>query len=84
MLGNGKILKQEDPTDVDYISTTIANSKVKAKKDISPRQMLKNRAENSPAGAKCHFYQANNSEYEDNYVTKWKEIHRGIGMNQGQ
>ena len=37
MLGNGKILKQEDPTDVDYISTTIANAKIKAKKEVSPR-----------------------------------------------
>ena len=83
MLGNGKLVRQENHADVEYISSVISNSKIKAAKEASPRQLLRERAGKSPAGAKCHLYKESSAEYDDSYITKWKEIHKGIGLGQG-
>ena len=46
--------------------------------------MFRKKSKKAPAGIKVHLYQENGQEYQDSYVTKWKHIHGGLGMEKGK
>ena len=46
--------------------------------------MFRKKSKKAPAGIKVHLYQENGQEYQDSYVTKWKHIHSGLGMEKGK
>ena len=59
-------------------------ARAKTPLDVTPTQFFKTRANELPAGIKTHMYPENADDYTNNYVTKWKGIFRGLGMNSGQ
>lgn len=79
-IGDGNVSFKDPPLDIKHISRTIENTRTQGTREISPRSMFRKKSKKAPAGIKVHLYQENGQEYEDNYVTKWKQIHGGVGM----
>ena len=54
---------------------------LKSPQAAEPASFYNARTSKSPAGTKNHHYEENDNSFTEGYVSKWKGIFRGTGLN---